>query len=96
MTRKSPIHHQVRTHQRMGNVVNSYWRGKGERKPKLVKPHVGHVQAKNSQFYAVISYAESPTESFPVASSNYPDAVELAMLSRRSMASPLQVEVKKL
>jgi hypothetical protein len=42
---------------------------------------------------AYIKYARGESETFPVTAQNYPDAFETAMIVRRSIEPPLEVEV---
>ena len=96
MKRKSPIKHHVRSHTRSGNPVHDYDRGHGEHPPKLSNPHIKSGNKQEIKNYQVIiKYTNLPTESFPVKSKNYPQAIELGLLSRLHITPPYKLDVRK-
>lgn len=101
--RKSPIHHHVRQHQRQINngktTVHDYWRGKGERKPKLARPRIARpkpeIEESKTKFFIRIVYNNLSSESFPVTATSYPEAIETGLIIRTNISPPMQVEVTK-
>jgi hypothetical protein len=97
MTRKSPIKHHVRQHRRKGRPVRDYERGHGSRPNKIAQPRLRHSNQQSNSAYAVeIMYEALPSETIPVSAANYPDAIEMAMSSRREITSPWKIDVRRL
>jgi hypothetical protein len=90
--RKSPIKHHVRSHKRCGRPVIDYERGHGSRP---AKPSIRRTAQSPSSFMVYISYASQPPETFPVNADDYAQAIEFAMISRKSITPPLEVEAAK-
>jgi len=99
MKRKSPIKHHVRSYvKKKGTSVHDYDRGKGERPKKISKPSLRHStkQQTSNNFQVVIRYTNLPNEVFPVTAKDYPQAIELGLLSRLHITPPYELDVKKL
>lgn len=100
MTRKSPIKHHVRTHQRKTShgktTVHDHDRGHGKKSSKISKPRLHRPdQSTDNQYYANIRYIELPSESYTVTAQSYPEAIETALSIRSHITPPTEIEVTK-
>ena len=95
--RKSPVRHTVRTYKRRnGKTVYQYPRGHGKKNIKISNPKLKQTESTSNNFNVKLLYTELPPESYPIDSSTYPEAIELALLSRSHITPPYQIEVIKL
>jgi len=88
--RKSPFKHHVKKHVRKGKPVTDYERGKGNQ-PK--KPTMGHKPQNVIANYRVnVKYVSNPTESFNFQVPDAPTAIGNALIIKRSIEEPLELE----
>jgi hypothetical protein len=90
--RKSPIRHHVRQHRRVGKPVHDYMRGHGSHP---AKPTVRQGSQSKTAFVVRIDYSNLPSETIPVTAPDYPTAIETAMIMRKNITPPIEVEAAK-
>lgn len=97
--RKTPIKHIVHTHQRKTKhgktTVHDYNRGHGEKKIKISNPRLQQSDQIKSSFEVQINYPNQSPEVIPANASNFPDAIEQAMMVRQHITPPISVECAK-
>ena len=99
--RKSPIHHNVRTHKRLGKTVKAFKRGSGIGNQKSRSRVVGRITDDDDvkigvhAFTANFTYSDKPGdgESVIVLSDNYADATDEAWEERIDERIPISVEI---
>ena len=92
MTRKSPIKHLVRSHQRSGIPVGHYERGKGSKPTQrtTVRPRLG------SPDYRVTLYFDVGSESHRVPATTLTDAAQQGIRSIQTPKVPRRMRIRRL
>ncbi len=99
MVRKSPIKHHVRKYQKRNETrVKDYDRGKGKRQEKLANPRIKAKEDKKviNRYHATMEYLKGQKEKFKVTARSYPDAIEIALMSRVEITPPKRIIIKKM
>lgn len=91
MTRKSPIKHNVKPHERAGIQVHKYERGKGSRPTKrtVVRPRPG------SPDYTVTLYFDIGRESHRVPATTFTDAAQQGIKSLQTPEIPRRMKIRR-
>ena len=91
MTRKSPIKHEVRPHERSGITVHKYERGKGGKPSRrtVVRPRLG------SPDYLVTLYFDVGSESHRFPATTLTDAAQQGIRSLQTPKIPRRMRIRR-